>query len=189
MVDKCKGPECTRDAEVKGYCNGHYVQTRRGKTLAPLRKVRKRNEITERDHEGNKQCNKCLLWLSENSYAGHKNTLDKLQATCRRCAARDHKLRHYGVDTYYILEQQGNRCRICGVQEGDTDRLVWHIDHDHSCCSGKKSCGACVRGVLCQQCNQGLGNFNDSIESLRNAVRYLELANSAEGDKLWDALR
>ena len=31
------------------------------------------------------------------------------------------------------------------------------IDHNHACCSGKRSCGNCIRGVLHVLCNKNLG--------------------------------
>jgi hypothetical protein len=52
-----------------------------------------------------------------------------------------------------MLASQNNACGICLVEFKDTP----HIDHDHACCPGKKSCGACVRGLLCTGCNTRLG--------------------------------
>lgn len=36
----------------------------------------------------------------------------------------------------------------CGGEKG---RLV--TDHDHECCPGARSCGVCVRGIVCYDCN------------------------------------
>jgi hypothetical protein len=46
------------------------------------------------------------------------------------------------------------------------------IDHDHSCCpvplSGvSRSCGKCVRGLLCVRCNTWLGWLEKYAESAR----------------------
>ena len=69
-----------------------------------------------------------------------------------------------------ILESQGGVCAIC--KEDST--TTWHIDHDHNCCKEKaKSCGKCIRGILCNSCNNGLGRFKDSTEILQAAIEYL----------------
>lgn len=71
-----------------------------------------------------------------------------------------------------MLEAQDGRCAICGVEECETGAR-FSVDHDHACCPGQKSCGECVRGLLCRACNHGLGSFRDSVASLRAAVAYL----------------
>ncbi len=48
------------------------------------------------------------------------------------------------------------------------------VDHDRSCCSGMKSCGKCIRGILHRKCNCALGMLDDSPDALRNAAVYLE---------------
>lgn len=63
-------------------------------------------------------------------------------------------------------------CAICGTDEPGVHG--WHIDHDHSCCPDNgRSCGKCVRGILCHKCNVGLGHFDDDIARMQRAVDYL----------------
>ena len=64
-------------------------------------------------------------------------------------------------------------CAICAEPESKGKSLS--IDHDHSCCSGSFSCGKCIRGLVCSNCNHGLGFLNDSIDRMHSAIRYLEL--------------
>ena len=76
------------------------------------------------------------------------------------------------VDAYdQMLIDQSNVCAICGNPSLDK-RLA--VDHDRACCPGKKSCGKCIRALLCASCNQGLGRFKDSPELLHKAATYIE---------------
>jgi hypothetical protein len=59
-----------------------------------------------------------------------------------------------------MIEAQGGLCAICA---GPLDRP--HVDHDHE--TGK------VRGILCFNCNAGLGKFKDSVEIADAATEYL----------------
>ena len=71
-----------------------------------------------------------------------------------------------------LLESQGGRCAICGrVPEGEQRAMA--VDHDHNCCPGKRSCGDCVRGLLCNRCNVLLGHAGDSPQILASAAQYL----------------
>jgi hypothetical protein len=72
-----------------------------------------------------------------------------------------------------ILAAQGGRCAWCQIATG-TGRRKLAVDHDHSCCPGPTSCGKCVRGLLCADCNQFLGyRMRDSPESIRRGAKYL----------------
>jgi hypothetical protein len=83
-----------------------------------------------------------------------------------------------------LLRKQGGKCAIC-ESESPADRRLgrFHVDHDHACCPGSRSCGKCVRGLLCRGCNTALGNFGDDPERLIAAASYLmsrrtEVANA-----------
>lgn len=64
------------------------------------------------------------------------------------------------------LLAQGNRCAICTTAFSALPSAQVHADHDHAT--------GVPRGVLCHQCNTGLGMFKDSAERLFAAIRYLE---------------
>ncbi len=82
----------------------------------------------------------------------------------------------YRIDFAAMWDAQEGKCAACGrpmLREGkDPDSAC--VDHDRSCCSGKKSCGRCVRGLIHRNCNLVLGYAKDDIEVLKHAVAYLE---------------
>lgn len=84
-------------------------------------------------------------------------------------------LKWYGVsweDFLAVLRYQNYKCAICGKKlnaTGDrsTQGEAANIDHNHE--TGK------LRGILCINCNKLLGHCKDSIETLENAIKYLEI--------------
>ena len=73
-----------------------------------------------------------------------------------------------------LLAKQGGVCAICGRNGGGGRWGQLHVDHDHACCPGGRSCGKCVRGLLCHSCNTALGHLADSPALLRKAADYVE---------------
>lgn len=64
-----------------------------------------------------------------------------------------------------LLQVQNFECGICdGPLKSEGQGT--HIDHDHA--TGR------IRGILCAQCNRGLGHMRDNVSFLRKAIEYLE---------------
>lgn len=57
-----------------------------------------------------------------------------------------------------LLKKQNGVCAICKRDSDDGKRLS--VDHDHNCCPNRQSCGNCIRGLLCRNCNTKLGWFD-----------------------------
>jgi hypothetical protein len=72
----------------------------------------------------------------------------------------------------FMLKNQEFKCGnpMC---ENDIDWSTSMVDHDHTCCPSTKSCGNCVRGLLCRGCNWALGNVNDNIDKLTGLIDYI----------------
>jgi len=146
-----------------------------------------------------KQCSKCRAEKSLSDFGLRKTGVaaGKYSSECKRCKAdymnayyrkkeqeqpgymrkkyNAQRETKYGITSEEYdstLERQGGTCAICNT---DTPRGQgsWHVDHDHSCCPGIKSCGNCIRGLLCAQCNIGLGALGDDPDRLISAATYL----------------
>lgn len=168
----CLFDGCGRKHFGLGYCSGHYQQLRQNRPLTPLRPNRKNGETAIRNSDGYKFCIYCETWKPESRFSSHGATVDRLQSYCMDCVSVRNQARQYSVDPNWATEQVAALNGVCPICKRLTER--WSIDHDHSCCPGRNSCGKCVRGVICQLCNMGLGSFADDIPALESAILYLK---------------
>src|SRR5208282_209675 len=83
--------------------------------------------------------------------------------------------RRFHISRAEQLRLYSQPCRICG-QHAKT----MCIDHDHSCCPGKETCGECIRGVLCHQCNARLGWFERNQEKIIEHIKSRALIHHRE---------
>lgn len=72
-----------------------------------------------------------------------------------------------------MLERQGWVCAICKKADETHNFTDLCIDHDHRCCRGAKSCGRCVRGLVCNKCNLALGYLDDDPQRAQALAEYL----------------
>ena len=81
---------------------------------------------------------------------------------------RNNKLKSiYGIsyaEYLTMLEAQGGCCAICGTSDTGK-RKAFAVDHNHT--TGK------VRGLLCSNCNTGIGNLKEDEGIMLRAMEYL----------------
>lgn len=92
----------------------------------------------------------------------------KMVYCSRVCKSRARRHEAYGLtrEELRLLLEQHDRCAICGTD--GWGKKGPQVDHCHA--TGR------VRGILCLNCNNGLGRFGDDPARLRAAAAYLERA-------------
>lgn len=118
------------------------------------------------DYRGNRYCVVCRRenqkrirntpeWKAKNNERNRENVR---KSNCKKL---------YGIsfdDALRMFDKQNGKCLICG-DDMHKGKRGFCIDHDHK--TGK------VRGILCSNCNTGLGMFKDNISILQDAISYL----------------
>jgi len=148
------------------------------------------NEKSSREY---KFCPKCKTSKPKSEYHSNKRNGDGLQGYCIECfgeinrnyvkkykpLVQERQKRYFknnreliedkriqsrhGItasERGEILRRQNGLCAIC------KSKPAIHIDHDHV--TNK------VRGLLCNNCNTGLGMFHDNISFMATGIKYLE---------------
>ena len=127
-------------------------------------------------------------------FAKGKNYKDGRRGTCKRCHT-DYVLSYYSsnpdkkeaknkMNSVYsgnwkkhgiskeqyieMMNEYNGKCHSCN------DRDAVSIDHDHNCCPGPRSCGKCIRGILCNQCNTALGLLQDNKDKIQGLLEYIK---------------
>lgn len=157
-------------------CKKHWYQQYAGRELSPVVQV----ESSYRDSAGRKHCYVCDAWLDPSEFEStpvSTRRSDGLRASCRLC----HSMSGYGItgaDYRRMLADQDGACAVCRTSEPGTNSNSvikrFAVDHDHACCpQSSKSCGKCVRGLLCRSCNVALGTTRDNVDTLIHMIEYL----------------
>ena len=109
-----------------------------------------------------KYCPDCNTVKELHRFSKSKSHKDGRQGKCKSCY-RVYQMSHkYGISVQRykaLVSHHQGRCGICDKEKP----LV--IDHNHE--TGK------IRGLLCSECNTGIGLLQDSIEVIRAAEGYL----------------
>lgn len=82
-----------------------------------------------------------------------------------------HLKRAFGItlEQYNImLQYQNGVCNICKQKETSNKNNFLSIDHCHTT--------GVIRGLLCSDCNRGIGLLKDNKENLINAIKHIENA-------------
>lgn len=128
-------------------------------------------------------CTTCKTYKKARHFGVNPQHPPRLRSHCKECRCRREKIKRerippterlnkrllrlgLGIHGYVeLLEKQGHRCAICKTTVPGNGHVRFVVDHDHKT-------GA-ARGLLCSNCNRGLGLFQDSISILLGAAAYL----------------
>lgn len=190
----CSIDGCGRAHKAAGYCATHYAQHRRGLPVTPI-KARERNKpecCVEPDcSEPVKAKGLCAAHYQRLLRHGHTRYHDRKKppkpcavpdctnhlyanGVCHSHYLKSRKWLEYKLtlDGYLSMaNKQGNVCFICKKPErivdgGSRKPKDLAVDHCHE--TNK------IRGLLCSNCNTGLGLFCDDPDLIRKAAAYIE---------------
>jgi hypothetical protein len=114
-------------------------------------------------------CNRCNMGMGGlgDNPSSIRNAIMYLAVKRASIVIADGKKKRFGLTSELIdqlWDQQNGRCGIC--QKNRSELKQSHIDHCHKT--------MIVRGMLCGNCNRGVGMFNDDPRLLRAAIAYLK---------------
>ena len=152
--------------------------------------------MKKRMNETSKICSICKIDKPLEEYHRESKGVLGRQSRCKEChkiRQRDYtsrkpekiwvfNLRRMGltIADYELMDrQQQSLCAICFRPETKVDNRTGKvkrlsIDHDHSCCGGKKSCKGCIRGLLCASCNHAIGLLDEDYERILALAQYVK---------------
>lgn len=106
-------------------------------------------------------------------YGANKGKWKSLPSQSSKTQVSHQKRRKYGVTPEMFDEMfaaQNGACALCGTTNSGS--RAFNIDHCHST--------QVVRGLLCHNCNVGLGHFRDDPALLMRASEYIYAARTLQ---------
>jgi hypothetical protein len=117
-----------------------------------------------------KQCIKCGEYKSLFDFKSRSEATKHLPNVERRneCGECAKKMRRElnQIKKYAPKTENDHTCPICKRSADQLNKRKFVYDHDHET--------KLFRGIICDDCNGGLGKFYDDIERLEAAIEYLK---------------
>lgn len=173
----------------KKYYNSYCIPCERKRGRENQQRNRVANKTVVIDWTEAKKCRVCLEIKTKGDFQLDRTTKDSLKGICKICCAEEQKFFHianpvarrrvmkkanikanFGVtldDKEDLINFQGRCCAVCGGNTPSKNlKRGWALDHNHE--TGE------IRGVLCYNCNVGLGMAKDSEDILLKMIAYLK---------------
>lgn len=143
-----------KNGEIKGLSQALFRVRHRDKVLALKNKYHKENKEKEKSY---------YRLYTQNNRERINNKAREYRGTDNRIMRTDLRKRHnLTLEEFEKLKElQDNKCDICKNMFIKTPA----VDHNHI--TGN------IRGLLCSNCNTGIGLLKDSVEILTSAIGYL----------------
>ncbi|MFF7563466.1 endonuclease VII domain-containing protein [Streptomyces pseudovenezuelae] len=148
---------------LQAYCRECSAEYYRQRQEAKGKKVREKVSVPA----GHKRCPQCGDVKPHGEWERNKSSSDGWASYCRTCRAERNRasyfMRKYGITEARRDEMVASQMGLCVIC---LKAPAVHVDHCHK--TGR------VRGVLCFNCNSGLGLLGDDPEAMYRAADYLE---------------
>lgn len=143
--------------------------------MKPLRgntEPRQRNprEGVETRHGTTLKCTVCSVEKPSTEFYKKDATTGRLDRTCKACRIIQQRERTLGIsEAEYraLYRKQSGKCGICRRRMYSKRYKAFSVDHDHA--TGR------IRGLLCGNCNTGLGLFRDDPTALFRAIEWVKV--------------
>lgn len=161
------------------YCQPCYNErSKKSYRKRMLEKYGREVRVPYKAPEGHRRCPDCNTVQLLEAFPlnkGKPSGYDRYCLPCHNERCRANKVKNHGGTRQYHLKRRYkigqaefdalllSQRSVCAICEGPNPE---HVDHDHAT-------GA-VRGILCFNCNGGLGQFKDNIATMQKAITYLE---------------
>lgn len=145
-----------------------------------------------------KTCSKCNIEQPLTNFTTNRRNKDEKAGRCKTCISKygknwaakakkadpkKFKLAKRAADLKYlfglllpqynaILKLQNYCCKSCNEPLDLT--INNPVDHDHSCCKTKKTCGKCIRGIVHPYCNTLIAIMEGKKKLMLGAIEHAE---------------